>query len=235
MVGCCWVLRTPDRCQGIRESSGQQAQRLMHRSMQGVMWCLWILRGQAGCVGSWSKKRSAKLDRWNRRHRWADTYNCGKNGSAPLWQGVGSKASKLWKGIVWTHDVRGCVECIPRILYISCNPLALAADLEYLREGVSLKFASAIFADCETYRNLGLEGYVVVSLAIFDMFPYTSHVETWIADSDVRLYRLTGQHGSPIYHILRDMSSKIQIYSIVNIILQNWSKLYCWLYNTILY
>lgn len=75
-------------------------------------------------------------------------------------------------------------------------------------------------------RNLGLEGYVVVSLAIFDMFPYTSHVETWIADSDVRLYRLTGQHGSPIYHILKDMLCKIQIYSIVNIILQNCIKLH---------
>lgn len=40
-----------------------------------------------------------------------------------------------------------------RILYISCNPEALASDLEYLR------------------------GFEVVSLAIFDMFPYTTHVE----------------------------------------------------------
>ena len=40
-----------------------------------------------------------------------------------------------------------------RILYISCNPMALASDLEYLR------------------------GFQVVSLAIFDMFPYTTHVE----------------------------------------------------------
>jgi len=52
------------------------------------------------------------------------------------------------------EQTRTIVAKMDQILYISCNPLALAADLEYLREG-----------------------YVVVSLAIFDMFPYTSHVE----------------------------------------------------------
>ncbi|CAJ1350360.1 unnamed protein product [Effrenium voratum] len=51
-------------------------------------------------------------------------------------------------------DTRDLVAKFDQILYISCNPLALAHDL-----------------DC-----LGT-GFEVVSLAIFDMFPYTSHAE----------------------------------------------------------
>jgi len=52
------------------------------------------------------------------------------------------------------EQTRTIVARMDQILYISCNPLALAADLEHLREGRE-----------------------VVSLAIFDMFPYTNHVE----------------------------------------------------------
>jgi len=49
---------------------------------------------------------------------------------------------------------RKCVAKFDQILYISCNPLALKSDIE----------------------SLG-EGFEVVALAIFDMFPYTTHAE----------------------------------------------------------
>lgn len=49
---------------------------------------------------------------------------------------------------------RQCVAKFDQILYISCNPLALKGDI----------------------KSLG-EGFEVVALAIFDMFPYTTHAE----------------------------------------------------------
>ncbi|CAE7473407.1 trmA, partial [Symbiodinium necroappetens] len=55
---------------------------------------------------------------------------------------------------------RQCVAKFDQILYISCNPLALKGDI----------------------KSLG-EGFEVVALAIFDMFPYTTHAAAWTNDA----------------------------------------------------
>lgn len=57
--------------------------------------------------------------------------------------------------------------------------------MEYLREGLGVSLSS-IGPSSDFYGFLIreiLQGHEVVSLAIFDMFPYTSHVETWKHES----------------------------------------------------
>jgi len=67
-------------------------------------------------------------------------------------------------------ETREYVAKFDQILYISCNPLALKQDL----------------------GRLG-EGFEVVALAVFDMFPYTTHVEC-----AVRIRRSQAQVPRPL-------------------------------------
>ncbi|MDY4426058.1 MAG: tRNA (uridine(54)-C5)-methyltransferase TrmA, partial [Helicobacter sp.] len=67
------------------------------------------------------------------------------------------------------EDVCQFLQDFPSILYISCNPLSLAKDLEILNQ---------------THR--------VVKVAFFDQFPHTPHLETGILlqknDIDSQIY-----------------------------------------------
>jgi 23S rRNA (uracil1939-C5)-methyltransferase len=102
---------------------------------------------------------------------------------------VSAKESPLPQSFISTKDVvivnpprKGChsslLEAIqwsgPRyIVYISCNPLTLARDLDHLanREG-------AEYNDTLLSKTTSMSTYKVRRVQPVDMFPHTAHVET---------------------------------------------------------
>ena len=74
-----------------------------------------------------------------------------------------------------------------RILYISCNPLALKSDIESLGEGIAFQRPALglgglpwfISCSVSVVKPKFVPGFEVVALAIFDMFPYTTHAAAW--------------------------------------------------------